>query len=106
MPRDRLTWIVIPLAVIGLVLTIFWQQQEAAKTRAQAYANQSVTPAQPSASPTATPLATTALPSPTPAQADTPEQNASLNRDVGTMEFSNLRGGFTQVEMSQHHADG
>ncbi len=105
MPRDRLTWIVIPLAVIGLVLTIFWQQQEAAKTRAQAYANQSVTPAQPSASPTATPLATTALPSPTPAQAETPEQNASLKSDVATMEFSNLRGGLTQVELSQYKAE-
>jgi YidC/Oxa1 family membrane protein insertase len=105
MPRDRLTWIVIPLAVIGLVLTIYWQQQEAAKTRAQAYANQSVTPAQPPASPTATPLATTELPSPTPGQAETPEQNASLKSDVATMEFSNLRGGLTQVELSQYKAE-
>ena len=105
MPRDRLTWIVVPLAVIGLVLTIFWQQQEAAKTRAQAYANQPVTPAQPSASPTTTPLATTALPSPTPGQAEAPEQNASLKSDVARLEFSNARGGLAQVELSQHKAE-
>src|SRR5260370_42276481 len=104
MPRDRLTWIVIPLAVIGLVLTIFWQQQEAAKTRAQAYANQPGTPAQPSANPTTTPLATTALPSPTPGQAETPEQNPSLKSDVATLEFSNARGGFAQVALSQNKA--
>jgi YidC/Oxa1 family membrane protein insertase len=105
MPRDRLTWIVVPLAVIGLVLTIFWQQQEAAKTRAQAYTNQPVTPAQPSASPTTTPLATTALPSPTPAQPETPEQNASLKSDVARLEFSNARGGLAQVELSQYKAE-
>lgn len=106
MPRDRLTWIVVPLAVIGLVLTIFWQQQEAAKTRAQNYVNQTVTPAQPSATPATTPLATSALPSPTPVQAETPEQNATLKSDVASMEFSNVRGGLTQVELSQYKAEG
>ena len=105
MPRDRLTWIVVPLAVIGLVLTIYWQQQQAAKTRAENYANQTVTPAQPSASPTATPLATTALPSPTPGQPETPEQQASLKSDVAKMEFSNVHGGLTQIELSQYKAE-
>lgn len=105
MPRDRLTWIVVPLAAIGLILTIFWQQQEAAKTRAQNYANQTVTPAEPSATPTTTPLATSALPSPTPAQPEEPAQNASLKSDVATMDFSNVRGGLTQVELSQSKAE-
>ncbi|HXM04275.1 MAG TPA: membrane protein insertase YidC, partial [Chthoniobacterales bacterium] len=105
MPRDRLTWIVVPLAVIGLVLTIFWQQQEAAKIRAAAYANQPLTPAQPSATPETTPLAATAQPSPTPAQPEVPEQNTSLNSDVAKMDFSNLRGGLTQIELLQYKAE-
>ena len=105
MPRDRLTWIVVPLAVIGLVLTIFWQQQEAAKVRAAAYANQPLTPAQPSATPETTPLAETAQPSPTPGQPEVPEQNTSLKSDVAKMDFSNLRGGLTQVELLQYKAE-
>jgi YidC/Oxa1 family membrane protein insertase len=105
MPRDRLTWIVVPLAVIGLILTIFWQQQEAAKVRAQTYANQPVTPPQASATPSTTPLAVTAQPSPTPAQPEVPEQNASLTSDVAKMDFSNVRGGLTQVELPKYKAE-
>jgi YidC/Oxa1 family membrane protein insertase len=105
MPRDRLTWVVVPLAVLGLVLTIFWQQQEAAKSRVQAYANQSVTPAQPSATPSSTPLAETAQPVPTPAQPEVPEQTASLKSDVAELQFSNVRGGITRVELLQHKAE-
>src|SRR5690349_25165671 len=101
MPRDRLTGIVVPLAALGLILTIYWQQQEAARTRAETYANQPVTP-QPSASPTTTPLAVTASPSPTPAQPEVPEQQASLMSDVAKMDFSNARGGLTQIELSHY----
>jgi len=105
MPRDRLTWIVVPLAVLGLILTIYWQQQEAARVRAQTYANQPVTPAQPSATPTATPLAETAQPSPIPAQPEVLEQTANLKSDVANLQFSNARGGLTRVELLQHKAE-
>jgi YidC/Oxa1 family membrane protein insertase len=105
MPRDRLTWIVVPLAVIGLVLTIYWQQQEAARVRALNYANQPVTPPLPSATPSATPLADTTQPSPTPAQPEVAEQNASLKSDVAKMDFSNLHGGLTQIELLHYKAE-
>jgi YidC/Oxa1 family membrane protein insertase len=105
MPRDRLTWIVVPLAVIGLILTIFWQQQQAARIRSQTYANQPVTPPQASATPSVTPLAATAQPSPTPAQPEVPEQNASLKSDVAKMDFSNVQGGLTQVELLKYKAE-
>jgi YidC/Oxa1 family membrane protein insertase len=105
MPRDRLTWIVVPLAVIGLILTIYWQQQEAARVRAQTYANQPVTPPPPSATPATTRPAVTAQPSPTPAQPEVPEQSASLKSDVAKMDFSNVRGGLTQVELLQYKAE-
>jgi YidC/Oxa1 family membrane protein insertase len=105
MPRDRLTWIVVSIAVIGLILTLYWQQQEAARIRAEAYANQPVTPPQASATPTMTPLAVTAQPSPTPAQPEVPEQTASLKSDVAKMDFSNLRGGLTQVELLKYKAE-
>lgn len=105
MPRDRLTWIVVPLAVIGLILTIFWQQQEAARTRALTYANQPVTPPPPSATPAATPPAVTAQSAPTPAQAEVPEQDATLKSDVAKLDFSNVRGGLTQVELLQYKAE-
>jgi YidC/Oxa1 family membrane protein insertase len=105
MPRDRLTWIVVSLAVIGLILTFYWQQQEAARIRAEAYANQPVTPPQASATPTTTPLAVTAQPSPTPAQPELPEQTSSLKSDVAKMDFSNVRGGLTQIELLQYKAE-
>jgi YidC/Oxa1 family membrane protein insertase len=105
MPRDRITWVVVPLAVIGLVLTIYWQQQEAAKVRAQTYANQPVTPPEASATPSRTPLGLTAQPSPTPAQPEVPEQSASLNSDVAKMDFSNLRGGLTQIELLKYKGE-
>src|ERR1700751_503601 len=105
MPRDRLTWIVVPIAAIGLILTIYWQQQQAAKLRAEAYANQPVTPAQASATPATTPLAVTAQPSPTPGQPEVPEQSATLKSDVAKMDFSNLRGGLTQIELLKYKGE-
>ena len=105
MPRDRLTWIVVPVAAIGLILTIYWQQQEAARVRAEAYANQPVTPPQTSATPSTTPLGVTAQPSPTPAQPEVPEQSASLKSDVAKLDFSNLRGGLTQIELQHYKAE-
>jgi len=105
MPRDRLTWIVVPIAAIGLILTIYWQQQEAARVRAEAYANQPVTPPQTSATPSTTPLGVTAQPSPTPAQPEVPEQSASLKSDVAKLDFSNLRGGLTQIELQHYKAE-
>jgi YidC/Oxa1 family membrane protein insertase len=105
MPRDRITWFVVPLAVIGLILTIYWQQQEAAKVRVQTYANQPVTPPQASAMPSTTPLGLTAQPSPTPAQPEVPEQIASLKSDVAKMDFSNLRGGLAQVELLKYKGE-
>lgn len=105
MPRDRLTWIVVPIAAIGLILTIYWQQQQAAKVRAEAYANQPVPSPQASATPANTPLAVTAQPSPTPAQPAIPEQSASLKSDVAKMDFSNLRGGLTQIELLQYKGE-
>jgi YidC/Oxa1 family membrane protein insertase len=105
MPRDRLTWIVVPLAVIGLILTFYWQQQEAARVRAQTYANQPVAPPEPSATPLTTPLAETAQPSTTPAQPEVPEQTVSLKSDVAKMDFSNVRGGLTQIELLKYKAE-
>ncbi|HEY2422938.1 MAG TPA: membrane protein insertase YidC [Chthoniobacterales bacterium] len=105
MPRDRLTWIVVPIAAIGLILTIYWQQQQAAKVRAEAYANQPIPSPQASATPANTPLAVTAQPSPTPAQPAIPEQSASLKSDVAKLDFSNLRGGLTQVELLKYKGE-
>ncbi|MBV8815058.1 MAG: membrane protein insertase YidC [Verrucomicrobia bacterium] len=105
MPRDRLTWIIIPLAVLGLVLSIFWQQQEAEKARALAQLNHIATPAQVSPSPTATPLPQTEAPATSPAAPAVPEQKASLKSEVANLHFSNNRGGVNVVELLQHRAE-
>lgn len=105
MPRDRLTWIIVPLAVLGLVLSIFWQQQEAEKARALAQLNHVATPAQVSPSPTATPLPQTEAPATSAAAPAVPEQKASLKSEVANLHFSNNRGGVNVVELLQHRAE-
>jgi YidC/Oxa1 family membrane protein insertase len=105
MPRDRLTWFIVPLAVLGLVLSILWQQQEAEKTRALAHANQSVAPAQISPSPAASPSPQAEASTPSPATPSVPEQKASLKSEVAELRISNIRGGVSQIELLQHRAE-
>ena len=105
MPRDRLTWIVVPVAVLGLILTILWQQQEAAKTRAETYANQSAPTPVPSATPSASPVVQAAQPANSPALPEVPEQKANLKTEVADLQFSSNKGGLTRVELLQHKAE-
>jgi len=50
-------------------------------------------------------MAVTAQAAPTPAEPEVPEQTASLKSDVAKMDFSNLRGGLTELELLQYKAE-
>ena len=109
MPRDRLTWIVVTLAAIGLIASIYWNQQEVAKLRAYNLAHGIVAPTPaPAATAAPTPSAPAAFANATAetVPASAPSQEATLKSDVAELRFSNNQGGLTEILLAQHKAEG
>ena len=110
MPRDRLTWVVVILAAIGLVASLYWQQQDLARVHAYNEAHGIVANASPKAS--ATPAAVTApdfgnAPLETAAPASgTPDKQATLKSDVAELHFSTNDGGLVGIALVKHKAEG
>jgi YidC/Oxa1 family membrane protein insertase len=102
MPRDRTTWIVVSLAVIGLFLSIYWGQQDTAKIQAEREAQQALAKAQSTPTPAAVPSATPNLTETSPA---VPEKTGTLKSPVAEFQFSNLRGGLDRVLLLKHKAE-
>jgi YidC/Oxa1 family membrane protein insertase len=115
--RDRTTLIVVSLAVIGLVASIFWQQQETVKAklafeRQRALAGASVSPnptgsTGPSATASAPSIAAAPATSPTlPDLPAAPETPVALKGPVSVLKFSNNRGGLQRISLLSHKAEG
>src|SRR5260370_28627416 len=105
MTRDRTTWIAVSLATIGLILSIYWGQQDAARVRAQAEAQQALASAHPSAMPSANASPTPNVAETKPATPAIPEQTGSLKSPVAAFQFSNNRRGFDNIILPSHHAE-
>jgi YidC/Oxa1 family membrane protein insertase len=105
MTRDRTTWIAVSLATIGLVLSIYWGQQDAVRMRAQAEAQQALVKAQPSAVPTASTVPTPNIAETKPPTPTVPEKKGTLKSPVAEFQFSNLRGGLDSVVLPGHKAE-
>ena len=113
MPRDRLTWVVATLAAIGLVASLYWEQQDMARTRAYNEAHGIVTNPVPktSSSPIATPavtapdFGTTALETAAP-PGGVPDKRATLKSDVVELHFSTNDGGLADITLARHKAEG
>ena len=106
MTRDRTTWIAVSLATIGLVLSLYWGQQDAARVRAQQEAQQALVKAHPSATATVNPSPTPDLAEINPPAPSTPEKKGTLKSPVAEFQFSNLRGGLDNVVLSGHKGEG
>jgi YidC/Oxa1 family membrane protein insertase len=105
MSRDRTTWIAVSLATIGLILSIYWGQQDAARVRAQAEAQQALASAHASAMPTANASPTPNVAETKPAIPAIPEQTGSLKSPVAVFQFSNTRGGLDNIILPGHKAE-
>jgi YidC/Oxa1 family membrane protein insertase len=105
MPRDRTTWIVVSLAVIGLFLSIYWGQQDTARTQAERQAQLALAKEQPSATPSAIPSATPNLTEVSPPSPSVPEKSGALKSPIAEYQFSNLRGGLDHVILLKHKGD-
>ncbi len=112
--RDRTTVIVVSLAVIGLIASIFWQEEESTKARLafesqRALAAAAVAPGA-SVSPGTNGAASPAPPAavaPVPAEPKTnePEVTATLKGNVAQLLFSNNRGGLQRISLLSHKAE-
>jgi YidC/Oxa1 family membrane protein insertase len=105
MPRDRTTWIAVSLAVLGLVLSIYWGQQDAARVRAQAEAQQALVNAQPSATPGIVPSPIPHVAEINPPAPTVPEKKGTLRSAQAEFQFSNLRGGLDHILLLNHKAE-
>ena len=105
MPRDRITWIAVTLATIGLVLSIYWGQQDAARVRAQMEAQQALANSRPSATATATASPTPSLAEAKPSAPTLPEKTGVLKTPAALFQFSNRRGGLDNVILPGHKAE-
>src|SRR5260221_4048396 len=105
MSRDRTTWIAVSLATIGLILSIYWGQQDAARVRAQAEAQQALASAHASAMPTANASPTPNVAETKPATPATPEQTGSLKSPVAVFQFSYTRGGLDNIILPRPKAE-
>ena len=104
MPRDRITWIAVSLATIGLVLSIYWGQQDAARVRARA-AEQALTSANPPAPPTANASATPNIAETKSSTPIIPEKTGTLKSPAAVFQFSNTRGGLDNIILPGHKAE-
>jgi YidC/Oxa1 family membrane protein insertase len=105
MPRDRITWIAVSLATIGLILSIYWGQQDAARVRAQAEAQQALTNANPSATPIASASPTPGVAEIKPIAPTVPEKTGTLKSPAAIFQFSNKRGGLDNIILPGHKAE-
>jgi YidC/Oxa1 family membrane protein insertase len=105
MPRDRITWIAVSLATIGLILSIYWGQQDAARARAQAEAQQALVNANPPATPAANASPTPSVTEIKPATPTVPEKTGALKSPVAVFQFSNTRGGLDNIVLPGHKAE-
>jgi YidC/Oxa1 family membrane protein insertase len=105
MPRDRITWIAVSLATIGLILSIYWGQQDAARVRAQAEAQQALTNANPSATPIASASPTPGVAEIKPITPTVPEKTGTLKSPAAIFQFSNKRGGLDNIILPGHKAE-
>jgi YidC/Oxa1 family membrane protein insertase len=106
MTRDRTTWIAVSLATIGLVLSLYWGQQDAARVRAQQEAQQALANVHPSATPTVNPSPTPNLAEMNPPAPSIPEKKGTLKSPAAEFQFSNLRGGLDNVVLPGHKGEG
>ncbi|MBV9998808.1 MAG: membrane protein insertase YidC [Verrucomicrobia bacterium] len=113
MPRDRLTWVIVTLAAIGLLASLYWQQQDLARSRAYNEAHGIVTNPTPHASsspvtaPAAAPPDFGNAPMETAAPASgAPDKTATLKSSVAELHFSTNDGGLADITLSQHRAEG
>src|SRR5271165_7568017 len=111
---DRTAWIAITLAGIGLVASLIWEQHQAAEARARFLQQQALLAAQATPAPTASQTPESAT-SPTgaiqpslapqqqqPQRETQPEQNETLQSDLATLNFSNIKGGLATVSLLKH----
>src|SRR5260221_12663684 len=105
MSRDRTTWIAVSLATIGLILSIYWGQQDAARVRAQAEAQQALASAHASAMPTANASPTPNVAETKPAIPAIPEQTGSLKSPAALFRCFKNPGGFVNRLHPDHIAD-
>lgn len=105
MSRDRTTWIAVSLATIGLVLSIYWGQQDAARVRAQAEAQQALANAHPSATAPVSVSPTPNVAETKPATPAVPEKTGTLKSPVAVFQFSNTRGGLDNIILPGHKAE-
>jgi YidC/Oxa1 family membrane protein insertase len=104
---DRKGWFFVILATIGLVISLWWQQQQATELRARQQQQQLAQAASPTATATPSVAATPVAPAQTVPQQRpvAPDQEAALKDSVAILHFSNNRGGLSSVELLQHKAE-
>ena len=111
---DRTGWIAVIIATLGLLASMYWQQQKMAEARAKYLQEHALLAAQ--ATPSATPLSQRPSPlAPTPTASPAkelsaklspvPDQVATLKSSVAELQFSNNRGGLSTVSLLQHSAE-
>src|SRR5215469_2467662 len=111
---DRIGWIAVIIATVGLLASMYWQQQKMTEARAKYLQQQALLAAQ--ATPSAAPLSQSPSPvAPTPAASPAkelsakvspvPDQVATLKSSVAELQFSNNRGGLSTVSLLQHSAE-
>src|SRR5215469_4150989 len=111
---DRIGWIAVIIATVGLLASMYWQQQKMTEARAKYLQQQALLAAQ--ATPSAAPLSQRPSPvAPTPAASPAkelsakvspvPDQVATLKSSVAELQFSNNRGGLSTVSLLKHSAE-
>ena len=111
---DRTAWIAITLATIGLVVSIAWEQHQAAEARLKFLRQQAILAAQATPTPQATQSPGPAAASSNLASQPTadqkpheeqPEHDETLKSDVAELNFSNNKGGLVTVGLLKHSAE-
>jgi YidC/Oxa1 family membrane protein insertase len=103
---DRTAWIAVTLAGIGLVVSLIWEQHQAAEARAKFLQQQAALSAlatpkpAPSETPASTPAANMGLQQPE--REKQPERQETLQSDLVELRFSNNGGGLATVSLLKH----
>lgn len=103
---DRTAWIAVTLAGIGLVLSLMWEQHQAAEARARFLQQQAALGAlaTPKPTPSETPASTPAanMGPQQPEREKQPEREEVLQTDLAELRFSNNGGGLATVRLLKH----
>ncbi len=106
---DRTAWIVITLATIGLIGSIYWQQEQATAARARYQQQRALTAqATPTVQTTPAPVvssASVAEPEQQRTTPDLPEKFETLKSNVALLTVSSNRGGLSKVDLLNHAAE-